>query len=119
MDKEENEKLKKEMKEKIQENTRKFNEDNKKIYGYLLSGINCLYDLAIKNTELNKIALLKDDENKKYGYTHKILKEHIDQKENDVSRFFEDSLENIDEICSNESNKENKVNLFLNSLFTD
>lgn len=115
MDKEKNEQLKKEMKEKIEQYLMKIIKKFMPIYYKVL--IDCLYDLAITNKELSKIALLKDEKNKKYGYTYKILKEHMDK--NEVSRFFEDSLENIDDICSNDINKENKVNVFINSLFED
>ena len=116
--KEETEKLKKEMKEKIEKNKEDLNENNKRIYGFLLTGINCLYDLSKTNNELNKLALQKDNKEKKYEYTNKILKENIEAIEkNDISTFFEDSLEDIDNICANEASKEQTVNNFLGKLF--
>ena len=56
------------------------NENNQKIYSYLLAGINCLYDLSKKNDELNRIALLFDYDYKKYEYTNRILKENMTEK---------------------------------------
>ena len=86
------------------------NENNEKIYNYLLSGINYLYDLSNKNKELYKIALSKDE-----GYTSNLLKENMTEK-NDISSFFEDSLEDIDNICLSEANKDEKVNNFIKLL---
>jgi len=116
--KEDNEKLKKEIREKIEKNKNDFNENNKKIYNYLISGINCLYDLSKKNEELNKIALMKDDENEKHGYTDRTLKETMTEK-NEISSFFEDSLQDIDNICSSETNKDKKVNNFIKLLLEE
>ena len=116
--KEDNEKLKKEIREKIEKNKNDFNENNKKIYSYLISGINCLYDLSKKNEELNKIALMKDDENEKHGYTDRTLKETMTEK-NEISSFFEDSLQDIDNICSSETNKDKKVNNFIKLLLEE
>lgn len=80
--------LKKEIKLKIAENQKKFKENYIKIYNFLLSRINYLYELDKQTLELNKIALLKDDE-----YSHKLLKENTDKNEkNDIYRFFEESL---------------------------
>ena len=103
------------MRDKIDQNKNELNENNKKIYSYLLSGINCLYDLSIKNDELNRIALSKDDENEKYGYTRKILKEKMTEK-NDISSFFEDSLQDIDNICLSETSKDKKIMGFIKLL---
>jgi hypothetical protein len=108
--KENNDKLKREMRDKIDQNKNELNENNKKIYNYLLSGINCLYDLSNKNKELYKIALSKDE-----GYTSNLLKENMTEK-NDISSFFEDSLEDIDNICLSEANKDEKVNNFIKLL---
>ena len=113
--KEDNDKLKREMRDKIDQNKNELNENNKKIYSYLLSGINCLYDLSIKNDELNRIALSKDDENEKYGYKRKILKEKMTEK-NDISSFFEDSLQDINNICLSETSKDERVNDFINTI---
>ena len=103
------------MRDKIDQNKNELNIYNKKIYSYLLSGINCLHVLSIKNDELNRIALSKDDKHEKYGYTWKILKEKMTEK-NDISSFFENSLQEIDNICLSEISKDEKVNDFINKI---
>ena len=57
-----------------------------------------------------KIALSKEE-----GYTSNLLKENMTEK-NDISSFFEDSLEDIDNICLSEANKDEKVNNFIKLL---
>ena len=86
------------------------NENNEKIYNYLLSGINCLYDLSNKNKELYKIALSKDE-----GYTSNLFKENMTEK-NDISSFLEDSSQDIDIIDLSETSKDEKVNNFIKLL---
>ena len=103
------------MRDKIEQNKNDLNLCIKEIYSSLLSGINCLYDLSKKNDELNRIALIKIDENKKYGYIRKILKEKMTEK-NDISSFFEDSLQDIDNICLSETSKDKKIMGFIKLL---
>ena len=86
------------------------NENNEKIYNYLLSGINYLYDLSKRNKELYKIALSKDE-----GYTSNLLKENMTEK-NDISSFLEDSSQDIDIIDLSETSKDEKVNNFIKLL---
>ena len=55
--KEEDDKNKDEIKTKINELQNKLNEANTKIKYSLMNGINCLFQLALKDDELNHIAL--------------------------------------------------------------
>ena len=61
---------------------------------------------------------MKDDENEKHGYTDRTLKETMTEK-NEISSFFEDSLQDIDNICSSETNKDKKVNNFIKLLLEE
>ena len=84
-------------------------------------GINILYQLALKNNELNKIALQTDDERLgKYGYARRLLLENTDiKKDSKVYSFFEDSLNDIEDICSNDDSKERKVSDFQKKLLEE
>lgn len=108
--KEEDDKNKDEIKTKINELQNKLNEANTKIQYSLMNGINCLFQLALKDDELNHIALKKD---KKYGFTTQILDENIKKndksKNNKIFDEFMNSLPNIEQICKNEKSKEKAV----------
>ena len=88
-----------------------------KIYNDLLDGINQLYQITLINNELNSIALKKDD--KKNDFVRKILIENIETKgeKNKVYSFLLNSLEDIENIGSNNYTKENKIKDFMKSLW--
>lgn len=77
-----------------------------------MNGINCLFQLALKDDVLNEIALKKD---KKYGFTTQILNENIkkmqnaEKKSDKIFNEFMNSLPNIEQICQTEETKEQKV----------
>lgn len=107
---------KREIQEIIEKRTKEINDDNNKIYSYLMSGIECLHTLSIKNKELNEIALKKDD--KRNGYILRALSDN--KKENDkVFDFFEDSLNNIEYICQDKDIKNQTVEKFMSSLLNE
>lgn len=90
-------------------------ERNKIIHSALREGIDCLFQLALKNNELNLLALKKDKE--KYGFTKDILKENFKEKEkNKIFNLFNNSLDNIEKLCENNDAKEETVNDFQNKL---
>ena len=72
-----------------------------------MDAINITYQLALKDDELNNIALKKD---KKYGFTQKIIKENINE-ENKTEVFDEiiNTLPDIENICCDQESKKRKV----------
>ena len=97
---------------------------NKEIYADLMNGINILYQLALKNNELNQKALQTDDNDDKnsgkYGYARRLLRENTEmKKDSKVYDFFESSLNDIEDICSTDDKKERKVIDFQKSLLEE
>ena len=80
---------------------------NAEITSSLMDAINLTFQLALKDDELNTIALKKD---KKYGFTQKVIEENI-SKENKTEAFTEimNSLPDIENICSDQESKKRKV----------
>ena len=118
---EEKDEIKKQLLIEIGKNKAELEEINQKVYNDLMYGINILYQLALKNNELNKIALQTDDERLgKYGYARRLLLENTDiKKDSKVYSFFEDSLNDIEDICSNDDSKERKVSDFQKKLLEE
>ena len=83
------------------------------IYNKLESCINSLHKIVLKNNELNKVALKKDKN--KYGYSQKLLTTNIleKQEKSEVYDFFQNSLMNIENICSSEKNKDRIIRKFM------
>ena len=79
----------------------------------LISAINDLHKIALKNNELNILALKKDKI--KYGYSQQILRENLSKKNENskVYDFFQNSLMNIEEICDTRRKIDMIVNNFL------
>ena len=92
---------------------------NKTIYNYLMDDISLLYEITLKNNELNLIALKKED--KKYEFIHQLITENIQitRENNKIYRFLLNSLENIEKICSSENEKRRTVNNFIESLLEE
>ena len=89
-----------------------------------MNGINILYQLALKNNELNQKALQTDDNDDKnsgkYGYARRLLRENTEmKKDSKVYFFFESSLNDIEDICSTDDKKERKVIDFQKSLLEE
>ena len=95
------------MKENIEKLETKLRLINIEVTSTLMDAINITYQLALKDDELNNIALKKD---KKYGFTQKVIQENID-KENKSEVFDEiiNTLPNIENICQNQESKKNKA----------
>lgn len=90
-------------------------ERNKVIHYSLREGIDCLFQLALKNNELNLLALKKDNE--KYGFRKEILKEKLKSKENNqLFDIFNNKLDNIEKLCESNVTKEETVNSIQNML---
>ena len=112
---EEKDEIKKQLLIEIGKNKAELEEVNQKVYNDLMYGINILYQLALKNNELNKIALQTDDERLgKYGYARRLLLENTDIKKDN-----KDSLNDIEDICSNDYSKERKVSDFQKKLLEE
>jgi len=75
---EEKKKNREKINKQIEEGNKELLERNKIIHDSLREGIDCLFQLALKNNELNTLALKKDNE--KYGYTKEILNENLKNK---------------------------------------
>ena len=80
---------------------------NAEVTSALMDAINLTFQLALKDDELNNIALKKD---KKYGFTQKVIKENINE-ENKTEAFDEliNTLPDIENICQSQESKKNKV----------
>ena len=72
-----------------------------------MDAINNVFQLALKDDELNNIALKKD---KKYGYTQRIIEENISE-DNKTEAFNEiiNTLPDIENIVSEQDTKKRKV----------
>ena len=115
-----NEEQKKKVREQIykdiEEGNKRLFELNKDIHNSLRKGIDCLFQLALKNNVLNQLALKKDKE--KYGFTKEVLKENMQKKEkSEIFDIFNDTLENIEKLCENDNIKEETVNNIQKNLF--
>ena len=103
----------------IEEGNKEALERNKVIHSSLREGLDCLFQLALKNNELNLLALKKD--NVKYGFTKEILNESFKVKakgkeQNKLFDIFNKSLDNIEKLCENNDSKEDTVNNIQNML---
>ena len=116
-EKEKDDKTKNNLRKDIQRIQYELDKIKIKIYNDLLDGINQLYQITLINNELNSIALKKDD--KKNDFVRKILIENIETKgeKNKVYSFLLNSLEDIENIGSNNYTKENKIKDFMKSLW--
>ena len=71
-------------------------------------GIECLFQLALKNKELNTLALKKDKT--KYGYAKEILKENFKNRaKNVIFELFNNSLDDIEQLCQSKETKEEAI----------
>ena len=97
-----------EMEKKKEITQNKLNQLNSQIQYSLMNGINCLFQLALKDDELNDKALKKD---KKYGFTTQILNENLNKgkKKGTIYDEFIGNLPNIENICKSDQTKENAV----------
>ena len=114
---------KREVREKINKQIEEGNKEalktNKVIHSSLREGLDCLFQLALKNNELNLLALKKD--NVKYGFTKEMLNESFKVKakgkeQNKLFDIFNKSLDNIEKLCENNDSKEDTVNNIQNML---
>lgn len=112
---EEKRQIREQINKQIQRGNREAYERNKEIHNSLREGIDCLFQLALKNNELNLLALKKDKE--KYGFTKEVLNENLKKKENNqIFNIFNSSLDNIEKLCENNDTKEETVNNIINKL---
>ena len=79
---------------------------NSQIQYSLMNGINCLFQLALKDDELNDKALKKDN---KYGFTTQALNENLNKgnKKGTIYDEFISTLPKIENICKSDQTKEN------------
>ena len=99
----------------LEEGNRQMLQRNKEIHFSLREGIDCLYHLALKNNELNLLALKQDKE--KYGFTKEILNENMkDKAKGPLFDFFNNSLNNIEKLCESNESKEETINQFESQL---
>ena len=112
---EEKKRIREQIKVQIAEGNKELFERNKVIHYSLREGIDCLFQLALKNNELNLLALKKDDQ--KYGFTKEILKEKLKNKEkNRLFDIFNKKLDNIEKLCESNVSKEETVTSIQNIL---
>ena len=118
-EKEEDDKTKINLQKDIQRMQNELDKIKNKIYNDLIDGINQIYQITINNNELNLIALKKDE--KKNDFIRKLLFENIEKKgdKNKIYYFLQNSFEDIENICSNNYNKEKKLKDFMKSLWEE
>ena len=104
------EEQKKEMREEINKQIEAGNKEalerKKVIHSSLRECLDCPFQLALKNNELNLLALKKD--NVKYGFTKEIVNESFKDKvknkeENKLFDIFNESLDNIEKLYEDNS----------------
>ena len=80
------------------------------------NGIRILYDMALKNNELNNLALKKDD--KQYGFLENVLNKNIKNKyeNNIIFNKFINILPDIENVYGNYSSKISICNEMRNNL---
>jgi len=89
-------------------------EKNKVIHNYLKEGIDCLFQLVIKNNELNLLDINKNKE--KYEFIKEILTEQFkDIEKNKIFDIFYNLLDNIEKCCENNITKEETINSMYNN----
>lgn len=112
---EEKKRIREQINEQIKTGNKELLERNKVIHYSLREGIDCLFQLALKNNELNLLALKKDNE--KYGFTKEILKEKLkNKKNNQLFDIFNNKLDNIEKLCESNVTKEETVTSIENML---
>jgi GTP-binding protein EngB required for normal cell division len=106
---EEKKKNREELNKLIEQKNREISEKNVQIHNSLRRGIDCLFQLALKNNVLNELALKRDD--KKYGFTKEILKENMNKAKakSEIFEIFNETLDNIEQLCQSEQLKEKTV----------
>ena len=106
---EEKRKIRDELNKSIEDGNKKLLIINQQIHDSLRKGIDCLLQLALKNNDLNKLALQKDEQ--KYGFTKEILNENMKNKQkSEIFDIFNSSLDHIEQLCENDNAKEKTVN---------
>ena len=108
LNEEEKKRKREELSELIEQKNKEISEKNIQIHNSLRRGVDCLFQLALKNNVLNQLALKRDS--KKYGFTKEILKENMNKgNKNEIYEIFNDTLDNIEQLCQNEELKEKTV----------
>jgi len=94
-----------EMEKTIEITQNQLNQLNSQIQYSLMNGINCLFQLALKDDELNDKALKKDN---KYGFTTQMLNENLNKgkKKGTIYDEFISTLPKIENICKSDETKE-------------
>ena len=106
---EEKRKVREELNKSIQDGNSKLLIINQQIHDSLRKGIDCLLQLALKNNDLNKLALQKDEQ--KYGFTKEILNENMKNKQkSEIFDIFNNSLDNIEKLCESDNTREKHIN---------
>lgn len=112
---EEKKKTREDLRKQIENGNKELLEINKNIHNSLRKGIDCLFQLALKNNELNLLALKKDTE--KYGFTKEILRENFQKNQkNEIFDIFNNTLNDIEKLCEKEATKEETVNRIKDTL---
>ena len=118
---EDKKKTREKINKQIEDGYKELLERNKAIHYSLREGLDCLFQLALKNNELNLLALKQD--NVKYGFTKEILNESFkDNKGKEGNKLFDifnNSLDDIEKLCKDNDTKENTVNKIQKSLLPE
>ena len=115
MSMEDNSGIKESTKNEIKRGNEQLIQAKSRLYYGLMSGLEALYKIILKNNKLNEISLKKDLD---YEFIEKNLKRNI-KGNNEVNNFFLNALYKIDTICENEVSKENAINILLKRLLNN
>lgn len=107
--------LKKDIENNIKIGNEKIIRAYSEIYYLFMNGIKIVYKLVLQNNKLNEMSLLKDNEDIKYEFIKRTIKENIIEK-NKITDYFINILEDIQKIYKNKLKLENNVYDYINSL---
>ena len=92
--------LKKDIENNIKIGNEKIIRAYSEIYYLFMNGIKIVYKLVLQNNKLNEMSLLKDNEDIKYEFIKRTIKENIIEK-NKITDYFINILEDIQKIYEN------------------
>ena len=99
----------------IKQGNEELMQEKNRLYYDLMSGLETLYKLVLKNNKLNDISLEKDLD---YEFIEKNLKKNMEGN-NEINTFFRNTLHKISIICLNESTKEEAINNLIKRLLNN
>ena len=90
---------------------------NKYFHDSIIEGMDCFYQIALKNDELNNFGLKNEAE--KYEFVKEVFKENLESKINkQIFNMFYSILEDTDNIFKNKQIRDETINKIKDSLLS-